>query len=115
MIKVKIFKNDLGHIKRYNISGHANYNSHGEDIVCSAVSVLSYTALNALIELSGLNKNEIIYTIDEDSGYLDVVLPKIIPKLILEKTEIVLKTLEIGIKSVIESYPKYVTLEYREV
>lgn len=100
---------------RYNISGHANYASHGEDIVCSAVSVLSYTALNALIEICGLNKNEIIYTIDESSGYLDVILPEIIPKLILDKTEIVLKTLELGIKSVIESYPKYVTLEYREV
>lgn len=100
---------------RYNISGHANYASHGEDIVCSAVSVLSYTALNALIEICGLNKNEIIYTIDESSGYLDVILPEIIPKLILDKTEIVLKTLELGIKSVIESYPKYVTLEYGEV
>lgn len=100
---------------RYSISGHANYNSHGEDIVCSAVSVLSYTALNALIEICGLNKNEIIYTIDEGSGYLDVILPKVIPKHIIDKTEIVLKTLEIGIKSVIESYPKYVTLEYREV
>ncbi len=115
MIKIKIFKNDLGHIIRYNITGHANYKPYGEDIVCSAVSILSYTGLNALLELCGLNKNEIIYTIDESSGYLDVVLPKIIPVLSLEKTEIVLKTFEIGINSVIESYPKYVTLEYREV
>ncbi len=115
MIKVKIFKNDLGHIVKYNVSGHANYKTHGEDIVCSAVSVLSYTGLNALIELCGLNKDEIIYTIDDDSGYLDVNLPKIMDNEILEKTEIVLKTLELGIKSVIESYPKYVTLEYREV
>ncbi len=115
MIKVKIFKNEEGHIVKYNISGHANYKPYGEDIVCSAVSVLSYTALNALIELSGLNENEIIYTIDESSGNLEVTLPKVIEKRILEKTEIVLKTLEIGIKSVIESYPKYVTLEYREV
>ncbi|NLC03340.1 MAG: ribosomal-processing cysteine protease Prp [Tissierellia bacterium] len=115
MIKVKIFKNEQEHIVRYNISGHANYSSHGEDIVCSAVSVLAYTALNALMHLSGLNENEINYTIDEPSGYLDVILPKIIEGKTLEKTEIILKTLEIGIKSVIESYPKYVTLEYREV
>lgn len=115
MIKVKIFKNDSEHILKYNVSGHSNYKDYGEDIVCSAVSILSYTALNALIELCGLNKDEIIYTIDDNSGYLDVNLPKIIDKRILEKTEIVLKTFELGIKSVIESYPKYVTLEYREV
>lgn len=115
MIKVNIFKNVEKHIVRYTISGHANYKTHGEDIVCSAVSVLAYTGLNALIELSGLNKDEIKYTIEEDSGYIDVILPTNMPLYILEKTEIVLKTLEIGIKSVIESYPKYVTLEYREV
>lgn len=115
MILAEIFKNDLGHIVKYTISGHSNYKSHGEDIVCSAVSVLSYTTLNALIEVCGLNENEIIYTIEESSGYLDVILPKVIDKSILDKTEIVLKTLELGIKSVIESYPKYVTLEYGEV
>lgn len=115
MILAKIFKNDLGHIMKYTVSGHANFKSHGDDIVCSAVSVLSYTALNALIEVCGLNENEILYTIEENSGYLEVILPKVIDKLILDKTQIVLKTLELGIKSVIESYPKYVTLEYGEV
>lgn len=32
----------------FAIKGHANFDQHGYDIVCAAVSILSYTAVNTL-------------------------------------------------------------------
>ena len=42
MIKVEI-KN-----KEINISGHANYDEYGKDIVCSSVSSIMTTTINAI-------------------------------------------------------------------
>jgi uncharacterized protein YsxB (DUF464 family) len=115
MLKIKIFKDKQGYIKRYTVEGHANYDAYGKDIVCAAISVLTQTALFSLVEVCGVEEDKIDYFIDDITGYLDVNLPVDIDFSLLDKTEIVLKSLEVGIKSVIESYPKYVTLEYGEV
>lgn len=115
MIIAKIYKDNNNYIKKYTIEGHARYDKHGKDIICAAISVLSQTALLSLVEVCGLEEKAIKYSIDEKSGFLDVNLPKDIEISILEKTQIVLNSLVVGISSVIESYPEYVTLEYREV
>lgn len=115
MIITKIFKDKDANIKRYTVEGHANYDDYGKDIVCAAISVLSQTTLISLVKVCGLKENEIKYSIDDEFGFLDVELPNNIEISILEKTQIVLKTLVVGISSVMESYPEYVTLEYWEV
>ncbi|MDR7857074.1 ribosomal-processing cysteine protease Prp [Tissierella sp.] len=115
MIIAKIYKDKNNYIKKYTIKGHAKYDEHGKDIICAAISVLSQTALLSLVEVCCLDERDIKYSIDEKTGFLDVNLPKNIEISILEKTQIVLNSLVVGINSVIESYPQYVTLEYREV
>lgn len=115
MIIARILKDKNNYIKRYTIEGHANYDDYGKDIVCAAISVLAQTTLISLVEVCGLEKKTIKYSIDDEFGFLDVNLPRNIEISILEKTQIVLKTLVVGINSVIESYPEYVTLEYGEV
>lgn len=115
MIKVNLYKNSEDYIGKYNVSGHAGYASKGQDIVCAAVSVLAQTTLMSLIEVCGIDEEEIKYAIDDEKGILDVSIPKTIDSDIRNKVQIVLKTFELGIKSIIESYPGYVTLEYREV
>ncbi len=115
MIKVRIFRDKSNYIKKYTISGHANFDEHGKDIVCAAISVLSQTALISLVKVCGLKEESIDYSINHKTGFLDVNLPRNIDKPILENTQIVLNTMIIGIKSVIESYPKHVTLQDMEV
>ena len=115
MIKVIIFKNKDNYIEKYNISGHANYDTKGKDIVCAAVSALAQTTLISLVEVCGIEENKIKYFIDEEKGILDVSMPSIIEIDIRDKSEIVLRTLEIGIKSIQTSYPEFVTLKYEEV
>lgn len=114
MIKIIIFKDRKGYIEGYKVSGHAGYDIRGKDIVCAAVSVLAQTTLISLIEVCNIPENKIDYSID-DKGFLNVTLPNTIDISTRMKTEIVLKTFEIGIKSILESYSEYITLKYREV
>ncbi len=115
MIKVIIFINKEGYIGKYNISGHAGYDAKGKDIVCAAVSALAQTTLISLVEVCGIEENQIEYFIDEEKGILDVSIPQIIDIDTRDKTEVVLRTLEIGIKSIQKSYPEFIILEYGEV
>ena len=46
MIKVKLTKNN-NYYKRIIITGHANYDDFGKDIVCAAVSSTVITSVNS--------------------------------------------------------------------
>jgi len=114
MIHVVIYKDKRGNIKGYNISGHAEYDIYGKDIVCAAVSVLAQTVLMSLVEVCRVNEDDLEYFID-DKGIMDVKITKDLSLPVLDKADVVLKTFELGIKSIIESYSKYVSLGYKEV
>ena len=115
MISISILRNKKGLIHRYIVEGHADYREEGEDIVCAAVSVLAQTTLIALNEVCKIDEKDLDFNIDEDIGYLEVNLPRNLDRDKASRAEIVLRTFEIGIKSIIETYPKYITLKYREV
>lgn len=114
MINIVIYKkHDL--VLGFEIKGHANYAEYGNDIVCAAVSVLSQTTLFSFIDVCKLNKDEYYYKLQDD-GYLLVRLnSKYIRNKQFLESQIVLKTFEVGIKSISESYSEHVALEYREV
>ena len=114
MIIVNFYKDKQGYIKRYVISGHSDYDEYGRDIVCSAVSILSQTALMSFVSVCKVDEDDLIYSIDED-GFLDVSIPENLDDKTREEIQIIMKTMEVGIKSIIENYPENVTLKYREV
>lgn len=88
----------------FAIKGHANFDQHGYDIVCAAVSILSYTAVNTL------DYYEIDFDFFDDDNEMKVSL-----KNSNEKSEIILNNFEIGIKTLLTNYNEYVNLNYREV
>ena len=115
MVNVMIYRDNQNYIQGYEVEGHADYDDYGKDIVCSAVSVLAQTTLLSLVEVCGVPEKDIEYAIVDEIGYLEIKLPKNIENKILEKSQTVLQTFELGIKSIIESYGEHVTLKYREV
>jgi len=46
MIKVLIKENNI------EISGHANFNDYGKDIVCASVSSIVYTTINGILNIN---------------------------------------------------------------
>jgi len=109
MISVTIHKtNDL--YDGFVVSGHSDYDEIGTDIVCAAVSILSYTALNSMSEVAGIQETDIIYDVNEDTGFL-----KIKTKKNNEKTDVIYRNFLVGIKLLLEDYNNYITLNYEEV
>ena len=88
----------------FAIKGHANFDQHGYDIVCAAVSILSYTAVNTL------DYYKIGFDFSDDGKIMKVLLNKS-----EDKSEIILNDFEIGIKTLLTNYNEYVNLNYREV
>lgn len=113
MIKVNIYRGNGNFINRFKINGHSNFAPYGEDIVCAAVSILSHTVLRSLVDVCNLKEDEISYRVDEETGFLDLrILISEYDKRI-KTTQVLFETFVVGIKSLVESYPKYVTLENR--
>ena len=52
------------------IKGHAGHNEKGEDIVCSAVSILFFTLLQTLIDSEKMLEQSVEYKAEDGNGYL---------------------------------------------
>ena len=100
MIKIQINKTN----NKYSsllVSGHSNYDEHGKDIVCAGVSAVVTGGLNALINE---NKNKISYRVND--GYVNVDVLDIED----EKLQLVMNVIIIQLKTIEESYKKYVKI-----
>lgn len=71
MIKCKILVED-GYFTGIDLNGHANAGPKGEDIVCSAVSVLVYSLVNTLEKVADIRDELIELVVDDGSLKLDL-------------------------------------------
>ena len=67
MIKIKV-EYDNNFISKIVITGHANYDDYGKDIVCAAVSASVLTTINGIIALDNsiLEVDNILDKMNED-------------------------------------------------
>lgn len=101
MIDVYIYKNGE-HYNQFYVTGHADYAERGKDIVCAAVSALTFTLYNSLQELSDVPVMEKQYVWQESPG-ISIPCPS-------DKTDVMIGQYKIGIEGVREAFPDYVTL-----
>lgn len=103
MIDVTLLLRDKKKIG-FKICGHANYDKHGEDIVCAAVSMLSYTCINSLdfydFDIEFSDNNDIMKVIVNNTN---------------TESDVILQTFEIGINTLLTNYSDYINLNYEEV
>ncbi|HKL10246.1 MAG TPA: ribosomal-processing cysteine protease Prp [Clostridia bacterium] len=107
MIEIMLYREDT-EIMGFEISGHAESDEYGRDIVCASVSVLAQTAVNALGELTGID-----FEYEVAEGYLRCLVPKKLPSDEKQKVATIMKTIYVGYESVAESYPDYVNIRVR--
>ena len=99
MIKVKLTKNN-NYYKRIIITGHANYDDFGKDIVCASVSSTIITSVN--ISLS-IDDKSLSY--NDDNG-LDIK--------ILKNDEVTTKIINVMVSNLYElekTYPKNIQIK----
>lgn len=103
MIKVK-FQTNEDAITYLEVSGHANSNEHGKDLICAAVSSIMFGLMNGLDMLAyddiKINQGDNQITIINDGSNQEV-------KHYLALTLIQLKTIE-------ESYKQYIKIIRKE-
>ena len=99
MIKVKLTKNN-NYYKRIIITGHANYDDFGKDIVCAAVSSTVITSVNSFL---AIDNESISY---EDKNGLDIK--------VLKDDEVTTKIINVMITNLYELekvYPKNIKIK----
>lgn len=70
MIKIKVDYND-NIIKSFKITGHADFDIYGKDIVCAAVSSIVITSVNLAIDI---DDESVLY--EQKEGLISVTIKK---------------------------------------
>ena len=96
--KVNSVSND---ITEFKIKGHAMHAPVGEDIVCAAVSALSISIINSLYDHTDAD----IELIEYDDGF------KIAMNHRSNAAQLLIKTLESGLKSISDQYPENIDVK----
>ncbi len=104
MIKAKIFFDETGKlIKGFCISGHAGYAECGNDIVCSAVSMLTINTCNSIERLT---EDRFACQEDEINGSIILTMNDF-----SEQSQLLLSSFVLGLHSVEETYgQKYIKI-----
>ncbi|GAB2672876.1 ribosomal-processing cysteine protease Prp [Paenibacillus thermoaerophilus] len=106
MIRVKLERRASdGAIVRYRVTGHAEYDVSGKDIVCAAVSAVSVGTVNAVEALTGVRLKASMR-----HGDLDVAIPDELPQDAADKVQLLLSSMLVMLQSIEESYGKYITI-----
>lgn len=93
-----------GLIQDLSVSGHSGSAEHGQDLICAGISAISFGLCNALDQ----SRSDADIRIGENSIEIHVNHPD-------EKTDIILQTGLIQMKTVEESNEKYITVKQMEV
>ena len=94
MIKITVLKH-TGEYRGFVISGHAGYADEGYDIICSAVSALSVTTVNALESLA-----HVYVEAEQEDGYISCQFPKGINA----EGKLLMDAMILGMQQIRESY-----------
>ena len=85
----------VSHTDGVSIKGHARYAPHGQDIVCAAVSALTYTLISSIEELT---QDKIKYTMS--SGSTDIYHGNL-----SEASLLLVDSFFIGLEAIAQQYP----------
>ncbi|SHJ00934.1 ribosomal-processing cysteine protease Prp [Lutispora thermophila] len=105
MITVNIFMSEDDKVIGLEVTGHADYSEFGSDIVCSAVSALTQTALLGLINVAKL---DIKYCIDK--GLLRFSIPHIEDRDVSLKASAIVDTMVMGLENISKNYSPYIRI-----
>ncbi|MFM1515573.1 ribosomal-processing cysteine protease Prp [Helcococcus ovis] len=111
MIRVDIYLRE-GKIKGFNVSGHAEFDDSGKDIVCAGVSILTFNTIDAFTDILKIKKY-IQYSIEDN--HIELILNKELDKEKMHDAQLILKKYELGIQSILKEYSDYIELYYTEV
>ena len=109
MINITVIKQKQN-IKSIQASGHSGYAEQGNDIVCSAVSVLMETLANGMLKVV---KAEVRVLVDEEIPHMMVELIEQ-DKQKARDAQILMRAVLIGLKGVALEYGKNIKIKEKQ-
>lgn len=107
MIKVKI-KETSGRISSFEMSGHADFAEHGQDLVCAGASAVSFGAVNAIMELTGIEPE----IQQSESGYLKVSFPDDLDEKTDGQVQLLVRGMIVSLKTIEQDYEEYIKITF---
>ena len=107
MIEVTIFKNSEVY-KGFKFSGHAGFSYEGDDVVCSAVSVLAINCINSIEQFTD---DGFVVETDEKAGIIDFKFDDDVSS----ESNLLMDSLVLGLKAILEDNKQYIKLDFKEV
>lgn len=101
MITIDIYRDSVGFVCGCEIVGHAGLAEAGQDIVCSAVSVLTYTTAAALQQLLKMAL---------DGDMVDGRMKFFLTAPVSDRTQLLFEAMLIGLQEIAKQYPERVRI-----
>ena len=110
MIQISIYQDSQKKCVGFRSKGHADYADSGKDIICSAVSILVISTINAIETYS---EDEFHVDSDEGEGIIEFRLDRQ-PS---HEAELLLNAMILGLESMAsnDNYSKYIYVDFEEV
>ncbi|MDX8289989.1 ribosomal-processing cysteine protease Prp [Metabacillus indicus] len=105
MIQAVINRSSSGLIESFTLSGHADFDVHGKDIVCAGASAVVFGAVNAVHKLTGITP---IVEQGGDGGYLSFQLPQDLEQEAAGKAQLLLEGMLVSLQSIELSYGHFI-------
>lgn len=103
---MEVFRNRDGQVFEITISGHSGYDAKGKDIVCAAVSGISFGMINAVEMILGIEPE--VEMDNENEGFLRCRVPQGLNSDVREKVELLMEAMVCSLQSVADEYGQHV-------
>ncbi|WP_027963554.1 ribosomal-processing cysteine protease Prp [Halalkalibacillus halophilus] len=107
MIEMIVFKNEDDTIRGFQLSGHADSGPQGHDLVCAAVSAVSFGAVNAIISIVGCTPD---IEQGDEGGFLKMNLPEGLTGVAFQKAQTLLMGMIVTFETIENDYSEYITI-----
>lgn len=106
MIKVNIYRDISGAMTGFDVLGHSGYAKAGEDILCSAVSAITQTALQGITAVAMVETKY-----KREDGQLSCRIPVINYGVEKIKCAAILETMLLGLQNIQEGFREHLIVE----
>lgn len=110
MVEVTVLKNSLDEVFSLQVEGHAGYADSGQDIVCSAVSVLTINTVNSIMHILGVKLEP-----KSELGILTCQFPKQDDQQLQEKMQLLLQSMVLGLRTIEDNYRDFIRFNMKYV
>ena len=101
MITITVWRTKTGFIRRFKAFGHAGYAPAGSDIICSAITAITSTAIGSLQDIAGVSPES-----QMEEGLISCHIPDTVcmTKEQYRTASIILESMLLGCRQIEHSY-----------